>query len=110
MGASILTLDPESPSPLRDLPDPPTLRTFHTGPMLETHMTVENSLLAGFTHRHNADHSIDSICRICFRSVATVFRERELRAREQEHDCDGFVRDYFLEHRQGAPACPRPVR
>ena len=33
----------------------------------------------GFTHRHNLDGTYDSICRCCFRTVATACDEGSLR-------------------------------
>jgi hypothetical protein len=42
-----------------------------------------------FTHRFNtADGTVDSICHLCFHTVATTFREPDLDASERAHVCD----------------------
>src|SRR5579862_313619 len=41
-----------------------------------------------FTHRFNADGTVDSICHGCFMTVATARREGDLHAVEQNHACD----------------------
>jgi|HubBroStandDraft_4_1064222.scaffolds.fasta_scaffold1167842_1 hypothetical protein len=41
-----------------------------------------------FPHRHNEDGSHDSICPICFATVATEPDEAKLRLRELAHHCD----------------------
>lgn len=40
-----------------------------------------------FVHRQNKDGTIDSICRRCFRTVATALTEEELRPGEEAHRC-----------------------
>jgi hypothetical protein len=44
-----------------------------------------------FSHRFNQDGSIDSICRRCFATVATVKSESELKRPEKDHVCDGWT-------------------
>ena len=41
-----------------------------------------------FAHRHNHDDTWDSICRICYLTVATADTEEDLAAPEHNHDCD----------------------
>ena len=41
-----------------------------------------------FSHRHNPDGTVDSICHECFSTVATERRESELDSRERLHYCD----------------------
>jgi len=41
-----------------------------------------------FPHRHNHDGSHDSICPICFVTVATVQNEWELASHESAHVCE----------------------
>jgi len=40
-----------------------------------------------FPHRHNADGTYDSICRRCFRTIATERVEEDLKAEELAHHC-----------------------
>jgi len=44
-----------------------------------------------FPHRHNADGSCDSICTLCFQTVATARIEANLLHHEQSHKCSPFV-------------------
>jgi hypothetical protein len=44
-------------------------------------------LKPSFPHRHNADGSHDSICKVCFATVATVLNELELAGFETAHVC-----------------------
>ena len=41
-----------------------------------------------FPHRHNIDGSFDSICPVCFLTVATMQAENDLTAAEQRHKCE----------------------
>jgi len=41
-----------------------------------------------FVHRHNRDHTWDSICRNCYLTVATADDEESLATPEHNHDCD----------------------
>jgi hypothetical protein len=41
-----------------------------------------------FVHRHNEDHTWDSICRNCYLTVATAYDEEDLTTPEHSHDCD----------------------
>lgn len=40
-----------------------------------------------YTHRHNADGTVDSICHNCFMTIATVRRESDLEQFERKHVC-----------------------
>lgn len=40
-----------------------------------------------FPHRHKPDGTIDSICLRCFRTIATVRQESDLRNAEENHLC-----------------------
>jgi hypothetical protein len=40
-----------------------------------------------FAHRHNDDHTWDSICMSCFLTVATAANEEDLATSENDHDC-----------------------
>lgn len=39
-------------------------------------------------HRHNSDGSYDSICNVCFRTIATAEKESFLAAKEEPHVCE----------------------
>lgn len=41
-----------------------------------------------FPHRHNADGSHDSICAVCYVTVASAYEESELATSEKAHRCD----------------------
>ena len=45
-----------------------------------------------FTHRENADTTIDSICGSCFLVVARAFEESDLEPLERRHECQPFER------------------
>lgn len=45
-----------------------------------------------FAHRVNRDGTIDSICRDCFATVATVEREADLANAEKDHVCSPWTR------------------
>jgi len=47
-----------------------------------------------FVHRHNRDGSFDSICAICFRTIANRDREFQLARDEHRHVCN----DWDLDH------------
>lgn len=51
----------------------------------------------GFAHRANTDGSIDSICRLCFATIATAQWAQELAARERDHVCDPWVLERYRE-------------
>ena len=55
----------------------------------------------GFVHRENSDGTIDSICLICFLTVATAQTEPELVSVEASHQCDPYELA-TLKHRLGA--------
>ena len=42
---------------------------------------------ADYTHRHNTDGTVDSICMFCFQTVGTALKECELEASERKHRC-----------------------
>jgi hypothetical protein len=47
-------------------------------------------------HRRNTDGSYDSICPICFITIATAQRARDLEEPERAHTCDtGALRRYY---------------
>jgi len=41
-----------------------------------------------FSHRHNSDGTVDSICRECFATVAKAQNESELHLQEHWHTCE----------------------
>lgn len=43
-----------------------------------------------FPHRRNLDGTIDSICTMCFATVATKGHESDLKAAEDAHLCSGL--------------------
>ena len=45
----------------------------------------------GFSRRENPDHTIDLICRRCFRTVVTTKSLEVLDDAEREHSCDARV-------------------
>jgi len=47
-------------------------------------MSIER---AQFPHRVNRDGTFDSICRVCFRTIAHEIRERDLAGFESAHVC-----------------------
>ena len=42
---------------------------------------------ADFAHRPNPNGTVDSICRVCYQTVATYFWEADLEKSEHEHVC-----------------------
>ena len=44
-----------------------------------------------FAHRSNLDRTMDSICRRCLATVATVYDMGELLRYEQQHICDPLL-------------------
>jgi len=42
-----------------------------------------------FVHRLNRDESFDSICKRCFKTIASHRMETVLSAAEDQHNCDG---------------------
>ena len=55
----------------------------------------EVALLLKFAHRSNLDGTMDSICRRCIATVATVYDEFELLRYEQQHICDPVLVERF---------------
>lgn len=53
---------------------------------------VGSSSDSQFLHRANRDGSFDSICKECFRTVATVKCESDLNVAERDHVCDPWTR------------------
>jgi hypothetical protein len=51
-----------------------------------------------FPHRRNPDGSFDSICRVCFATVARCNTEDELKEMERNHVCDKHLppRECFM--------------
>jgi hypothetical protein len=43
-----------------------------------------------FPHRHNSDGSVDSICGVCFATLASEKEEANLEEAEAAHVCGGF--------------------
>jgi hypothetical protein len=43
-----------------------------------------------FSHHGNPDGTIDSICSLCFKTIATEATEADLRGAEEAHVCSGF--------------------
>ena len=41
-----------------------------------------------FSHRHNPDGSFDSICKLCFVTIASSNLEEELAIAEAKHECN----------------------
>lgn len=52
--------------------------------------TASAAEIPPFHYRNNRDGTIDSICPLCFLTVATAKRPEELRARELAHICERF--------------------
>jgi hypothetical protein len=48
-------------------------------------------IAAGFARRENADQTIDSICRSCFRTIATSKDPADLIKAQEEHSCDPLI-------------------
>ncbi|MEK6397208.1 MAG: hypothetical protein V4734_03910 [Terriglobus sp.] len=48
---------------------------------------------AVFSHRRNPDHTFDSICHQCFRTIATETVEAELKQHEVSHNCVRFAQN-----------------
>ena len=42
----------------------------------------------GFSHRINPDGSIDAVCHICFRTIATATSFADLASMEDAHKCN----------------------
>lgn len=59
--------------------------------------TMKNrSSVPEFTHKRNADGSLDSICNNCFTRVAVKSQHSELRHLEAVHSCAGFDLGHIL--------------
>lgn len=48
-----------------------------------------------FAHRHNRNGTVDSICKICFATVATSNWEFALEPRELAHSCDPLALERY---------------
>jgi hypothetical protein len=59
-------------------------------------------LRATFPHRHNANGSYDSICTVCYTTVASVRQEYELAAAESMHKCDPAILYQLSQYRTPA--------
>jgi hypothetical protein len=55
-----------------------------------------------FPHKENRDGSYDSICPVCFETVATVQNEFELMAHEAKHVCREFLLSVNSSHHSHA--------
>jgi hypothetical protein len=55
---------------------------------------MDSQLTCRFPHRHNRDGSHDSICILCYATIASVRNEADLAQHEQEHICDLIFLDY----------------
>lgn len=53
-----------------------------------------------YARRHNADGTTDSICRHCFITVVTAWREADLNRAELDHACDPNLLEYWNEMRE----------
>ena len=51
-----------------------------------------------FVHRLNDDGTIDSICRECFVTVASVLAGNELEREERKHRCDPALVERYKKH------------
>jgi hypothetical protein len=51
-------------------------------------MDVEENKRSAFHHRKNTDGTFDSICPVCFRTVASAKNESQLAELEHEHICE----------------------
>jgi len=49
-----------------------------------------------FAHRSNLDGTMDSICRRCTATVATVYDKGELLRYEQKHICDPVLVERYI--------------
>jgi hypothetical protein len=49
------------------------------------------TLPACYPHRHNRDHSFDSICLTCLLTIANSRTEDELERQENDHVCDPSI-------------------
>jgi len=47
-----------------------------------------------FPHRHNMDGSHDSICILCYETIASVRIEADLAQHERDHICEMVFLDY----------------
>ena len=56
-----------------------------------------------FSHRHNSDGSIDSICRECYVTVARAQNESALYREERAHACDPRVIAWYHEPQRTEP-------
>jgi hypothetical protein len=73
-----------------------------------------NSRNGTFPHRHNHDGSFDSICRICYATLARSMDEASLQPYESNHQCEW--RDLVMllaqeprKSTQGLFLVPRPI-
>ena len=48
-----------------------------------------------YSRRENPDGTMDSICRKCFVTVVTAWRETDLNRAEHSHTCDPNVLEYW---------------
>ena len=55
---------------------------------------------SGFAHRPNRDETFDSICRVCYRTVADHVGETDLDQAEREHVCDPLALEHLQSFRE----------
>ena len=55
---------------------------------------MSSPLIPTFAHR-SAEYGVDSICRRCFVTVATVEEESDLELFERQHVCDPEILDRY---------------
>ena len=62
-----------------------------------------------YPHRRNADGSHDSICTVCFVTVASAREESELTGHEQAHVCNPYWSGLVWPESESrfAPDCPK---
>ena len=55
---------------------------------------MDSQLTCRFPHRHNRDGSHDSICILCYATIASVRNEADLAQHERDHICDMVFLDF----------------
>jgi hypothetical protein len=67
--------------------------SFHVGPFFFSRgptLTASSAqFFLQFFYRFNSNGTMDSICSLCFQTVATVGNQAELRNLEAAHHCQG---------------------
>jgi len=65
---------------------------------------------SGFAHRANPDGTFDSICCVCFATVATLDTDTDLARVERQHVCDAWKIEWVKRVQSEAGAEPRQKR